>query len=191
MKKSLPLLAALSLAACSGAAGTVTLEQNLQNPLYAEQYYDVLLDRMVELDIQDDPLMQDASKAALVEDTRLDALKKAKEATQRQREGATGQFIGAGEEVRGEALYANNMLYFGPTFETYPGPELHAFLSTVVDPRDVEFPDGSSLDLGRVESAFGAQSMAVPEVENPLLYRTVALWDTKLERLYGFAQLAQ
>ena len=169
----------------------MTLEQQLANPLYAEQYYDILLDRMVELDIQDDPLMQDASKAALVDNTRLDALKKAKEATQRQREGTIGQFIGASEEVRGEALYVDNMLYFGPTFETYPGPELHVFLSTVVDPRDVAFPDDTSMDLGRVESAFGAQSMAVPEVENPLLYRTVALWDTKLERLYGFAQLAQ
>ena len=179
------------LSACAAPNGTMTLEQQLANPLYAEQYYDILLDRMVELDIQDDPLMQDANKAALVEDTRLEALKKAKEATQRQREGALGVFIGVKEEVRGEALYVGNMLYVGPTFETYPGPELHVFLSTVVDPRDVEFPDDTSMDLGRVESAFGAQSMAVPEVENPLLYRTVALWDTKLERLYGFAQLAQ
>ena len=89
----------------------------------------------------------------------------------------------------GEVVYVPNMLHFGTKFESSPGVSLRVYLTTVVDPRDVVFPDDTALDLGTLKNAFSAQSYNVPEVENPKLYRTAVIWDTKLDRLYGFAQL--
>lgn len=186
------LLPLLSLAACgtkSNEGATVTLEQLLENPLYAEQYYDELLDRMVNLEIQQDPLLEDGGKQSFVDDTQRDALTKAKEATAKQREGSMGTFVPVKEEPMGETLYVDNVVYVGPTFTTPPGPTLSIYLSTLVDPRDAAFPEEQALDLGRLESPYGAQRYSVPPVENPLLYRTVVLYDKKLERIYGFAQI--
>ena len=68
---------------------------------------------------------------------------------------------------------------------------MHLFLSESVDPRDIEFPDDSSVDLGPILSPYGAQRYAVPTTDPPQRYRTAVLWDMKLERLYGFAQLSE
>ncbi len=185
------LLPLLVLAGCASKPPQLTLEEALLNPLFAEQYYDMLVDLIVELEIKKDPLLEDKRKKATADEARRDALAKAKEATKVQREGTMGGFVPAKEFAKGEVLYRENRLFLGSTFETSPGPSLHLFLSTVVDPRDTAFPDDTSIDLGRLESAFGAQQYSVPPMDNPLLYRTVVLFDTKFERIYGFAQLSK
>lgn len=188
--KRLLIVLPLLLAACAKESVTEPLQSRVQNPLYAERYYDTLVDRMVELDIQNDPLLEDDGKRSLVHRTRLDALEKAKDATRKQHEGTMGTMIGIKEFARGEVLFLDSTLYLSPDFETAPGPELHMLLTTVVDPRDTPvFPDPTSKDLGRIESAYGAQAYAVPPVEKPTLYRTLVLYDTKLGRIYSFAQL--
>ncbi|MBI3331995.1 hypothetical protein HYZ99_03480 [Candidatus Peregrinibacteria bacterium] len=194
MKKSIFLAPLFLLAACGptineGAA--ITLEQLLENPLYAEQYYDLLLERMVELEIQKDPILEEGSKKSLVEDVRRDALAKAREATAKQREGFMGVFVPAKEQAHGEALYVDDTLYLGPSFDSPPGPDLRVYLSTLVDPRDGEFPDEQSLDLGRLESPFGTQRFSVKPTDSPELYRTAVLYDADLDRMYSFAQLSQ
>ena len=45
------------------------------------------------------------------------------------------------------------------------------------------------MDLGPIQTAYGAHAYEVPSVENPPLYRTVVLWDDRLGRLHSFAQL--
>ena len=183
----LPIL----LAGCTSSNSSgPNLEAHLLNPLYAERYYDNLVDRIVELEIQKDPILENERKKKIADETRRKALAGAQEAQKKQREGPRGFFIGVQEYAQGETLYLGDTLYLSTTFETDPGPSLHLYLSTIVDPRDTEFPDETTFDLGRLESPYGVQQYAVPEVEDPLLYRTAVLWDTKLERLYGFAQLS-
>ncbi len=192
MKKSIIFcLGTLLLAGCGSSRISAQLQERLKNPLYAEQYYDLLLDRMVDLKIKEDPMLKNAKKAKVVEDTRLAALMQTREANTAQRQGTIGNLISSSEEVGGEVLLTDSSLYLGPTFETYPGPSLHVLITTVVDPREGTFPDPTSIDLGAIEDPFGAQTLAVPTLENLTAYRTVVIWDTKLERLYGFAQLSK
>lgn len=181
------------LTACSqdpGSYRSKALEEHLQNPLFAEQYFENLVQRMVELVIRQDPILDNESKKAIADNVRREGLEKAKDATQTQLKGTYGEFMAASEWAKGEALYVNDTLYFGPDFQVDPGPSLHVFLTTVVDPRLESFPDSSAHDLDQIQSMVGDQSYPVPKVENPLLYRTVVLFDTVLERLYAFAQLS-
>jgi len=192
--KKLPIILAMTLTACTQSlqepSHTESLDSRLSNPLFAEQYYEALVQRMVELAIQEDPILEDESKALIIEKARRDGLKKSNAAEQKQLPGNFGEFVGAKEFTRGAALYVKDMLFFGSGFETDPGPKLHIFLTTIVDPRDVTFPDETAMDLGLLMSPYGAQRYAVTPVENPTLYRTVVLYDKALERVYGFAQLS-
>lgn len=182
------LVACILLAGCNGKK-IVTVEEYLKNPLYAERYAEETVDRLVELDIVKDHAVKDAAKKAYVDEQRKHWLEVSREARNAQREGTEGNFISIGEHARGDALYQNDRLYFGSLFEVDPLPALRVYLTTVVDPRDVAFPDETALDLGPLQTAYGAQTYAVPSVANPLLYRTVVLWETKLGRLHSFAQL--
>ena len=169
--------------------GGISLEQRLKNPLYLERYAETMVDRMADMAIQDDPILEDAGKQKIIEETKRVWLEKSKEARELQREGPHGFFVAINEYVAGEALYLNDMLYLSTTFETFPGPNLHLYLSTEIDPRDIEFPDEGAVDLGQLSTAYADQEYAVPPVEDVNIYRTVVLWDATLERLYGFAQL--
>lgn len=183
-------LSTLLLAACSSQATEITsLEDRLTNPLFTERYAEELVDRMVEFKIQGDPILEDEDKAEAIEDARKKWLEIARNARKRQREGFIGFLITVKEPVKGEVLYVDNTLYTDTTFTVAPGPNVHIYISTVVDPRDVEFPDESAIDIGKLQSAYGAQRYSVPLVEEPQLYRSVVLWDKDLERLYGFAQV--
>lgn len=167
----------------------LSLEDQLKNPLYAERYAEDLVDRMVEFKIQSDPLLEDAGKAAIVEETRTKWLEIARDARKKQREGLRGILVTMKEPTKGEVLYVDNILYTDTTTDIAPGPNVHLYLSSVIDPRDVEFPDESAVDIGKVQSAYGAQQYSVPPVNDPEIYRTVVVWDNDLERLYGFAQM--
>lgn len=185
----LPLLAFL-LTSCTSARPATTARL-MANPLFAERYEDELVARMTEFDIRKDPALKDARMRRIIDDTRIAALAASQEIRKMIREGAIGSFVQVKEETQGTALFLGHTLYLSPDFTTYPGPSLHLLLTTVVDPRDVKFPDRTSLDLGLLLSPYGAQEYAVPETAKPETHRTAVLWDTKLERLYGFAQLAR
>jgi hypothetical protein len=185
-------IAALALVACSGQQQPQNLESLLQNPLFAEQYADEIVQSMVEIKLsQDDTLQEEPDMEGVIDNLRQTWNARANEATKQQREGRSGDFIPIKEYVRGEVLVKDARLYLGPQFEMVPGPAIHLYYTTTVDPRDVEFPDETAIDLGEIQSPYGTQTYELPVLENPITYRTVVLWDTTLERLYGFAQISE
>jgi hypothetical protein len=186
---ALPLL--LALAACGGPAVSADAEARLQNPLYAQRYWAELVDRMTMMQIQKDPLLEDAGKAAVAESTKQDALTRERAADAEVRKGLNGVFIPIKEATEGQVLLLDGTLWFGTTFVAYPGPDLHVFLTAAVDPRDVAFPDSTALDLGLLTSPYGDQKYVLPASDKDKPFRTAVLWDVKLGRLYGFAQLAK
>ena len=183
-------LVLLTLVACGVRATGGSANEMLNNPLYAEWYYKDLVEDMMNMEIQNDPITQDEKKKAVIDATRQDALELAKEATKRRQTGVSGHFTPGQENVQGQALLLSGILYLGPDFDAVPGPSLHLYLTTAVDPRDLKFPDPTALDLGVLHGPYGAQAYLLPRAQQDLLYRSVVLWDTKLDRLYGFAQLA-
>jgi hypothetical protein len=199
MKRSLLLapLVCLALAACGQTGPTVTFEQQMRNPLFAERYWEELTDRMVQLHVLKDPLLQDPKLAQVAEETRVSALANAQAATKWREKGMIGAFQGGREETGGHALLLDGTLYLGTDFLVYPGPSLHIYVTTLLDPRAgtgaTALPDAGSIDLGTVQNPYGAQEYRVPAKEgvDAAKLRTVVLWDTKLRRLYSFAQLAR
>lgn len=190
MKKFALLLTAVSLTACSQTQYAPDQEALLQNPLYLEMYAENMVDTMVNLEIYEDPILEEEGKKAYVDNVKEQWLAKAKEARALQRQGSKGTMVPMKEYVEGEVLYVNGQLHLSPYFFTTPGPSLHVFLSKAVDPRDVLFPDETAIDLGQLTVPMAAQTFAVPATDKPAEYLSVTLWDTELNRLYGFAQIA-
>jgi len=186
-------LSLLALSACSKAAPSAllqpTLADRLRNPLVAERFGSELTERMTELTIDNDPLLKDATKKSLVQKYRKKGLDMSANAAAAQKLGTIGEFIEASEFVRGRALILADRLYFSAAFETVAGPDLRVVLSTVVDPTAEGFPDATAIDIGPLDSPYGSQEYILPEIGDPLLIRTVAIWDKTLGRLYGFAQM--
>lgn len=192
MKKSVAPLSLLSLllAACGAAPPAATLEQHLRNPLYAEQYWSDMTQLMVDLLTNDETTTKDPARRKLVDGLRLRALAKIQEQMKTRRDGMLGNFVPVKHDARGLALLAEDTLYLSPDFSVFPTPSQQLYITAAVDPRDAPFPDDTSKELGRLESPYGAQAYRVPpqdKGEPP--YRTVVIWDTKLERIFGFAQL--
>lgn len=189
MKKLLFALPCVALAACSNSGNTVV--NNSNNPLFLERYAEEIVNVVTEMEIYQDEALEVDEIQEVVNTTRRDWLEVAKEARALQREGYAGFFQGMQQYAAGEVMYVDNGVHFAPLFETEPGPGLHVILTTALDPRDVIFPDETAVDLGPLLTPYGAQSYTVEGVSNPADYRTVALWDYKLNRLYGFAQLSR
>jgi len=193
MKRIIALIAPLLLVACNTGTTGQTQETLLRNPLYLERYSEQMVDTMVSLEIYEDPLLEDPIKSEIADSTKKYWLKESKKARKAQRLSSKGTLITMKEYVAGEVMFtkAGDALYFGPDFTTTPGPGLHVFITTAVDPRDVEFPDETAIDLGKVSVPYGSQ-VFIPKqkIEDAIKYRTVVIWDTKLGRLYGFAQLS-
>lgn len=180
------------LMACSPAVPTRTrmLDDQLENPLFAERYYDELVENMVEIEIYENPLAHDPQKKRLIERTRKEGLENAKKANSVQNTGKTAALISMETYTKGIVLLTDTHLFFSSEFEIIPGVELHVFLTETVDPRDVTFPDETAVDLGIVQSAYGHQSYALPaSMTGALRMRSIVLWDKALERLHGFGQL--
>lgn len=189
MRKISALALTLALVGCSG--GSYADTDLLKNPLYAEYYYDDLVETMVSIELNDPKAAKDDRKKKILDDVRRDGLKKAQEANDAQDGGTKGNFIQANEFTQGEALYVNGVLYFSPDFIVAPGPELHVYLSKVADPRDAEaFPTIEDIDLGLLRSPYGPQEYATPELDHAA-YRTVVIYDALLKHPYAFAQLSE
>jgi hypothetical protein len=192
MKKLAPfLLLSFLLVACSKTGpGSISQGERMQNPFFAERYYDELTEEMVNLQLQDKTVTSDPRMLTIVDETRRDALAKAQEQTKKKREGRFGGFLTATQQTQGWALLLKGTLYLSTDFTSLPGPSLHLYLSEVMDPRDASFPEKTSVDLGLLESPYGAQQYALPSAAaTNVKLRTVVLYDTKLKRIYSFVQL--
>ncbi len=163
----------------------------MENPLVAERYWEELTDRMTMLVINKDPILKDPAKAALIDRIKNDALAKAKEQTRLMRNGLSSSFQTVAQQTDGLALLLRNTLYLSSDFATYPGPSLHLYLTSMVDPRDSAFPDTSARDLGVMQSPYGAQAYDLGEDPKMSTYRTVVVYDTELGLIYGFTQLGK
>lgn len=179
----------LLLASCSfGGSGTVSWSSN---PLVASRYGDDLANAMANLIITNDPIAQDKAVRPIIDREIEEGKRITREAEATMKRSMQGGIIPINEDVRGYALYLDDRLYFSTDFESKPGPDLHVYLTQAVDPRDGEFPDGTAVDLGVLQSPYGAQEYRVPPQERADALRTVVFWDKSLRRLYGFGQLSK
>jgi hypothetical protein len=194
ISRTLPLASLLLLAACSsGSTGSSTLDDKLKNPLYAQKYYEDLVDHMVSLEIHNDPVLKINGVQAAVDYARTEDVKLAQDAAKLKSQGLRGVIVSDTAESEGSALLVNGVLYFGPDFYVSPSPSVHVFLSNVVDPRPVKFPDATAVDLGVIQDPYGAQSFTLPETQNTTQQtpkRTLVIFDTKIQKLLGFVQLS-
>ncbi|HVW66898.1 MAG TPA: DM13 domain-containing protein [Candidatus Peribacteraceae bacterium] len=185
----LPAVSLLFLAACSGAGGGTSLDQKLQNPLYAQKYYEDLVSHMVSLQIHNDPILKKSDIKSVVDKARLNGVTLAQNAAKQKDKGPHGIFVSDNDEVAGSVLLLGTTLYIGPDFYLAPGPSTHFYLTTVTDPRTVQFPDNTAVDLGPVQDAYGAQTLHVPSSKDTA--HTLVLFDTQMKKIFGFAQLAE
>lgn len=194
MKHSSLLLASVAAVALSACSQNTIARQDLtQNPLFAKYYYQDLVDTMANYSIQNDPIVKDADKKKVIDSVKARGQEHIKDATAKINAGKHGGFMSDHDYASGTALLLDGMLYFSQDFNTLPSPETHVILSTLLDPRAgsgaTAFSDKDALDLGLLQTPYGAQSYEVHADANKKTFRSVVLWDRRLERLMGFAQL--
>ncbi|PIP65325.1 hypothetical protein COU77_02875 [Candidatus Peregrinibacteria bacterium CG10_big_fil_rev_8_21_14_0_10_49_16] len=178
------------LTACTTASSNSTSAIDLHNPLVAKRYYDELVENMVLLTLNKDPLLEDSAANRLIERTRREGLEQARTASMLQLEGKAATLLPMEVFLQGRTLLTKTHLFFSPDTEITPGIDLHVLLTTVVDPRDADFPDATAMDLGLLQNPYGAQTYELAEpIEDLDLIRSVVIWDTALSRLHGFGQL--
>lgn len=187
---AIPLLA--SCAAPPTGPMSLPLQERLRNPIVAERYWSGMAEHMADFTRTQDPVMKDPIKAAIVESERTRALERVAQARILKKGGLQGVFlaVGANEDAFGDVLLREGILFFSSTFEIKPSPSVQVYLTSNVDPRDGRFPDDTSVNLGILQTAFGPQEYAIPDDRKDEDFRSVVLYDTRLERLIGFAQLA-
>ncbi|MDD5056026.1 MAG: DM13 domain-containing protein [Candidatus Peribacteraceae bacterium] len=183
------IAAAASLSACGNTGTSIDLENT--NPLVATRYGDELADTLANIVIQNDPISKEPGMRQIIEQEIARAKSIAMRGRQEAKNGAQGAIIAEKESVTGYALLMADVLWLSSDFETSPGPDLHVYLTTIVDPRGETFPDQTAMDLGVIRSVYGAQEYALPSRVDPAKMRTLVLFDTKLNRIYGFAQLSR
>ncbi len=181
---------ALALSACSSPTVTLIEKENM-NPITASRYGDELADMMANLVIKNDPVIQKPGMRALIDKEIQYGKNIGDEARSLQERGMKGGIIALAADTQGLVLSIDDMLYLSSDFFVKPGPDLHAYLTTVVDPRDVSFPDKTAIDLGVIQNVYGASQYVVPHQKDPALLRTFVLFDKKLSLLYGFSQLSK
>jgi hypothetical protein len=188
----LPLSLILLLAGCARqdiGQANVRWENLMQNPLYADQYWLDMVNSMVEMQLQEPDLAKNKTLLATVDEVRRNALLREQAESRKRREGKEGSFIQVKGFAEGRVLLRGTTLSFSPDFSTVPGPNLRIYLSPSLDPRDAAFPDKGSVNVGRLESPYGAQEYLLSEKTDTQPLRTAVLYDPKLDRMYGFAQL--
>lgn len=190
MRSSLLLCTvAIGLCACSNSPTSIATEN--KNPFTASRYGDELADTLANLFISKDAVVEQPGMKDIIQKKIDEAKTIADDARQEQQKGIMGSFIGIKEDVQGYGLLLDKTLYFSSDFETQPGINLHVYLTNAVDPRDTAFPDTTALDLGVIQSVYGAQQYKLPANSKPETYRTIVLWDTVLKRPYSFVQLTK
>ncbi len=192
MKRVLPALVLL-LTACSNNLQSMDVHNYYSsNPLAAEEEATALGQVMVKMIVEDKAELQKNDLFDEVDRMRLEAGEQIERATKERKNGLLGQFVPHKQIALGFVLVrpTAGMIFTGTTFESDPGPDLHLFGSTLVDPRAEAFPSAESVDLGTMGFTYGAQTMKFdPKLWNQD-FRTIVLYDLKLKRIYGFAQLS-
>lgn len=195
MRSSITISLVVASVLCAGCSISGKPDATLlDNPLYAEWYYKDLVENMMNLQIQSDPVVKDTAKKSIIDKVRKDALAKAQEATSTREQGKYGLIKPVSQSAQGQVLLIDDTLYFGPDTNVMPGPELHVYVTPVQDPlatgtgaTKLTFPDASAIDLGIIRNPYGAGTYTLPD--HMLDLRSVVLWDAELEKIYGFAQL--
>ena len=196
---STPTALALALALLTSCTSVSTgplalpLQERLRNPLVAERYWAEMAEHMADFARRDDVIAKDPVKATIIEAERTRALQRVAQARTVKKEGTSGMMLAIHpfEDAEGEVLLRSTTLFFGTTFLTAPNPSVSVLLTTVVDPRDVRFPDKTSVNLGELQTAYGAQQYEIPDGKGNGNFRTAVLYDTRLDRVVGFAQLSK
>jgi hypothetical protein len=106
----------LLLAGCASSAPppSPALTQQLQNPLYAKQYYTELIDAMVDIEINEPAFLSGATMRTTLTRIKDDALAKAQEEEKKIRTGLNGSFVPLKQEVSGLVLLMGKKLRGGP-----------------------------------------------------------------------------
>lgn len=175
------------LTACN--PNTTNIAEQNSNPLTASRYGDELADTLANFIISKDPITEKDGMEEFINNEIAKAKAISLDAREKQAQGLMGRLISLDNDVIGQALYIDNTLYFSSDFIVDPGPSLHIYLTETVDPRDGVFPDSTAVDLGEAQSSYGAQQYRVSATSDKL--RTLVFWDTKLQKMYGFAQLSR
>lgn len=193
MNRLLPFsLVLLTLSACSASnTATDVGNEHIRNPLVAEQYWSDLTDTMVNLMVNEKAELEKAKLTSYVDGIRQQAHKMSQEALADRKKGLLGEFARMKQDVQGYVLVRpeDGTLFTGSNFESDPGPSVHIIFTEMLDPRTGEFPDESSYDIGELSSPYGPQQYVFDASKWKKEYITVALYDIRLKRLYGFAQI--
>lgn len=177
----------LLLSACGPT--TSATHDPLQNPLYADQFYSDMVERLVTMQLRNEAPAKDPAIKKLVDKERVDGVAKVHEAAALKSQGLIGRLQSETEDAQGQTLLLNNRLFVGTDFLATPGRNAHVYLTTTVDPRDGTFPDPTAVDLGLVQRAYGAQAWDLPARTGTGTLRTMVIYDANLKWLLGFAQL--
>ena len=180
----------LTLVGCLLILASCTTESG-GNLLVRIQRSEELADGLASLIIHKEPIVEEPGMRDYIQREIIRAKQQLAEAHDARRGGMFGFFTPVKSGMGGSVLYKDGRLMFSTDFYSTPGPDLHLYLTTVVDPRDVAMPDVTAVDLGRLEYPYGALTLPVARLDDPERFRTVALWDVKLKLLYGFAQLSK
>lgn len=188
-------VACIMLSACGSKPtpeaprNAANLPYHLQNPLFVERYGKELLGQLAKIKTSDSSFLSRKANADRLESLRTEWRSKVDESEVMQNNNLRGGLISVDADALGELLLVKDTLYFGPETSFVPSADLRIYLTTVVDPREVAFPDETAMDLGPIQSPYGPQAYKAPNVTNPLEYRTAVLYDPTLESMFAFAQL--
>lgn len=182
------ILFVATLVALAGCAGTT--DNRSQNRLLRIQRAEELADTLANIIIEQDPITKDPATMEMIT-KEIARAKQALAAEQSAQSTAmSGPFLSMQESVQGWALMQDGALHLSSDFHSRPGIDLRIYLTTAVDPRDVTFPDVSAVDLGSIDYPYGPLILQIPSGSATEKLRTAVVWDARLKRLHGFAQLS-
>lgn len=190
MKHALLFFGALATLTFAGCTSGASADLN-DNPLYVLAYQNGIADTLSNLIIQNDPITTQTGAIENIQQGIADARKEAQAAEILFNSGYSGVMNQVAEEAVGTVLYLKDTLYFSPDFYVNAGPDVQVYLVPDVDPRGMELPNSTVIDLGPLKSIYGAQSYRVPHQDKPELLRSLVLWDKEFGRMHAFSQLSR
>ncbi len=191
MKRLVPALALL-LTACSNNLQSMDVQSYFaNNPVAAEEAATALGQVYVGMIVNEKAELQKNDLFDEVDRMRAEAGAAIEAATRERKNGLLGQFIPFKQYTAGVVVVRpkDGIIFTGTTFESDPGPDLHLYASVVSDPREGVFPDESAKDLGLMGFTYGPQTMTFDATLWNDDFRTLIIYDAKLKRVYGFAQV--
>ncbi|MEQ1849722.1 MAG: DM13 domain-containing protein [Candidatus Peribacteraceae bacterium] len=189
--KHLPfiILTGVILTSCGG--NTTSIANENQNPLTAARYGDERADALANLIITADPIVEKDGMREKIQKEIEQAKNIGSAARTELSVGSMGALIPITDDASGFVALIDTTLYFSSDFFVSPGMDMRVYLTTIVDPRDVPFPDESAINVGVLQSVYGAHSYGLSDDVTEKDLRTVVLYDQGLGRIASFAQLSK